>query len=185
MPPKATVEEIFDDDTDLPLPPIPLPKQSLYIPEFSSSSQSQSPQPTPSFSIPPGPLQGIPRAPVSISGAGKKEDVVTDLTPYKRYYSDESVDQRLMRNTDGRLSTLSISTLNGLMAPDNDVSLAPPVYGGLSRLTWLKLVRQSGSGVYTNLRNLIREIGIIRAGSKFNGKLTVNFYISVQSQVSV
>jgi hypothetical protein len=78
MPPKASIEEIFDDDTDLPLPPIPLPKQPLYTPELSSSRQVSESTPFPQTQLP-------PRVPISEQQQTKKENVITDITPYKKY----------------------------------------------------------------------------------------------------
>jgi hypothetical protein len=77
MPPKVSIEEIFDDSTDLPLPPLPLPKQPLYVPEYSSSRQVPKSIPVPQTQVP-------PREPVFEQQQAKKGNVVTDITPYKK-----------------------------------------------------------------------------------------------------
>jgi len=74
MPPRVTLEEVFDDETDLPLPPIPL-KRPTPSQELSTSRQVATPPPPPQ------------RIPVPSNEPARKENVITDVTPYKRWTS--------------------------------------------------------------------------------------------------
>jgi len=74
MPPRVTVEEVFDDDTELPLPPIPLKRQPA-VPELSTSRQVSTPPPPPQ------------RIPVPTNEPARKDNLISDITPYKRWTS--------------------------------------------------------------------------------------------------
>jgi signal recognition particle subunit SRP19 len=74
MPPRVTVEEVFDDDSDLPLPPIPL-KRPTPAQELSTSRQIPTPQAPPQQQ----------RAPVPSNEQARKDNVITDITPYKMF----------------------------------------------------------------------------------------------------
>jgi len=75
MLPRATVEEIFDDDTDLPLPPIPLQKRPTgsqvqpQVPELTTSRQAFTEQ------------QQHRSQSSSEQDQPRKENVVTDIGP--------------------------------------------------------------------------------------------------------
>jgi signal recognition particle subunit SRP19 len=87
MPPQTTIDEEFDDDTDLPLPSQPLPHTGSHGPILEAISSDEDDLPTlgqPSVSSQStSATQPLGRA--RDTDGSSNHHAVTDITPYKKY----------------------------------------------------------------------------------------------------